>query len=217
MSDRGSSRARATSAHAKPRTLKLNPRQRKYLELLYQADQEAEKRQRRRWHQSLRREPAHHWRWIPFSTDHPRAGTTEIQQRLTQEGIHDPGSGATLSALLRRGLIEVRTVDIDTSHGTAPQRQVRLTRTGRQTVREALSPRNESSQAMPAWLTQALNAVRNAPLPGLPKTAISRIAARRLGPAGHHYIEDANAWAYKLTPEGDTYLDNMAAGPGHSP
>ncbi len=192
----------------------LNPRQSKYLGLVYYADQEAEEHQRRQWHQHRRRDPADQWRWIPYATDHPQATLTALQQSLVQAGMHDPGSGATLAALIRRGLIEARIIRVDTPHGPAPQRQVRLTRVGRQAARETQPQRNPTLHGLPAWLEDALTAVRNAPPPGLPKTSISRRAARRLGPAGYHYIDDANAWAYKITSKGIRYLTRRPGPPG---
>lgn len=198
------SRSQNRSVYAKPRP--LNSRQTKCLELLYQADQQSEADQRRRWHQHLPRNPADHWRWIPYSTDHPQAGLTEVQQRLLQTGVHDPGAGATLCVLIRHGLIEARTAEVDTPYGPAQQRQVRLTRAGRRTAREIQPPLDPAIRGLPTWLEDALTAVHDAPPPGLPKTGIGRVAARRLGPGGYHYIEDANAWAYKLTSKGVRYL-----------
>jgi hypothetical protein len=191
----------------------LNPRQSKYLELVYHADQEAEEHQRQQWHQHRRRDPADHWRWIPYSTDHPQAILTGLQQSLLEAGVHDPGSGATLAALTRRGLIEARTIQADTPHGPARQRQVRLTRAGRQAARETQPTRSPALHGLPAWLEDALTAVRNAPPPGLPKTSISRRAARRLGPAGYHYIDDANAWAYQITSKGVRHLTHKTGSP----
>lgn len=204
MSTGVAAHARKEPAHAKPRP--LNPRQSKYLELVYLADQEAEEHQRRQWHQHRLRDPADRWRWIPYSTDHPRAILTGLQQSLLEAGVHDSGSGATLAALIRRGLMEARTIQVETPRGPARQRQVRLTRAGRRAVRETQPAYGAASNGLPAWLEDALTAVRNASPPGLPKTAISRRAARRLGPAGYHYIDDVNAWAYQITRKGIGYL-----------
>jgi hypothetical protein len=211
MSTSVAARPRKESAHAKPRP--LNQRQSKYLELVYYADQEAEEYQRRQWHQHHRRDPADHWRWIPYTTHHPQATLTGLQQSLVQAGIHDPGVGATLAALIRRGLLEARTIQVDTPHGPARQRQLRLTRVGRQAARETQPQRSPAPHGLPAWLEDALTAVRNEPPPGLPKTSISRRAARRLGPAGYHYIDDANAWAYKITSKGVRYLSHQTGSP----
>lgn len=212
MSASVAARARKEPAHAKPRP--LNPRQSRYLELVYYADQQAEEHQRRQWHQHRRRDPADHWRWIPYSTDHPRAMLTGLQQSLLEAGVHDPGSGATLAVLIRRGLIEARTIQVETPDGPARQRQVRLTRVGRREVRETQPARSSSLNGLPVWLEDALTAIRNASPPGLPKTSISRKAARRLGPAGYHYIDDANAWAYKISSKGISYLTRRPGSPG---
>jgi hypothetical protein len=59
---------------------------------------------------------------------------------------------------------------------------------------------------LPAWLQAALETVAAAPGQTLAKITIGRVAARRLGPGGHGYIEDATAWQYRLTPAGRAYL-----------
>ena len=46
----------------------------------------------------------------------------------------------------------------------------------------------------------------------LAKVAIGRVAARRLGPGGHGYIEDLSAWQYRLTPAGRAYLAAHSSG-----
>lgn len=193
---------------------RLTVRQTIYLRVLYQTDQDAETEQRRRWRQGIRRDPAEQWRWMPYATDHPRAGPTDIQQHLAQAGKHDAASGATLAALIRRGLIEMRTVEIDTPHGRARQRQLRLTRAGRRMAREYQPADNpQAAPSLPSWLHDTLVTVRDAPPPGLVKTEISRRAARALGPAGHRYIDDTHPWAYTLTPEGTDYLTNVTHAP----
>jgi hypothetical protein len=212
MATRATARRRKEPEYAKPGL--LNSRQSKYLELVYHADQEAEEHQRRQWHQHGRRDPADQWRWIAYATDHPQAAFTGLQQSLVQAGMHDPGAGATFAALIRRGLLETRTIQADTPHGPARQRQVRLTRAGRRAARENKPARSPALCGLPPWLEDALSAVRNASPPGLPKTSISRRAARRLGPAGYHYIDDANAWAYKITSKGVRYLTHQAGSPG---
>lgn len=211
MSASAAARPRKEPENAKPGP--LNPRQGKYLELVYYADQEAEEHQRQQWHQHRRRDPADRWRWIPYATDHPQATLTGLQQSLVQVGMHDPGVGATLAALIRRGLIEARTIQADTPHGPARQRQVRLTRAGRRAARESQPVRSPALNRLSAWLEDALTAVGDAPPPGLPKISISRRAARRLGPAGYHYIDDANAWAYKITSKGVRYLTHQTGSP----
>ncbi|MEV5989208.1 hypothetical protein AB0L85_30175 [Streptomyces sp. NPDC052051] len=192
----------------------LNERQHAYLKVLFTIDQDNESAQNRRWHATRERQPAEQWRWITYGVDHPTADATAVQQQLGQRHVLDAGAGATLAALQRRGLIELRRVAQDSPTGPIWHTQVRLTRAGRAAGR-ALQP--ESAEAttgpflLPEWLQAALEAVAAAPGQTLAKVAIGRVAARRLGPLGHGYIEDASAWQYRLTPAGRTYLTAAAA------
>lgn len=181
----------------------LNDRQRSYLTIFYELDQEAENEQRRRWYRSLPREPADTWRWIPYDTKHPRAGPTVCQQRLDTEGLRDAGSGATLAALCRRGLLRTREIRIDTPPGQPLQTQIRLTSAGRAAARANNEERGSVSATLPQWIVEALEEIAEAGPDGLPKYKIGRAAARQLGPRGLHLIEEAHPWSYQLTRQGN--------------
>lgn len=187
----------------------LNERQQAYLAVLFTIDQDNESTQNRRWHATRERQPAEQWRWITYSVDHPAADATPVQQHLNQRHVLDAGAGATLAALQRRGLIELRRVAQDGPTGTLWHIQVQLTRAGRAAGR-ALNPtateHASDPSLLPEWLQAALEAVAAAPGQTLAKVAIGRVAARRLGPHGHGYIEDASAWQNRLTPAGRAYL-----------
>jgi hypothetical protein len=191
----------------------LNERQQIYLEVLYAIDRDNEEAQARRWHATRERQPAEQWRWITYGVDHPAASATPVQQQLGQRHMLDAGAGATLAALQRRGLIELRRTAQDSPGGPVWHTQVRLTRTGRAAGR-ALRPSPAhvapDKALLPEWLHAALEAVAAAPGQTLAKVAIGRVAARRLGPHGHGYLEDASAWQYRLTQAGRAYL---ATGP----
>lgn len=194
----------------------LNKRQQAYLDVLYAIDQDNEEAQRRRWHATRERQPAEQWRWITYGVDHPAAEATPAQQQLSQRHVLDAGAGATLAALQRRGLIELRRIVQDSPGGPIWHTQVRLTRSGRAAGRALQPPSAEPAPdraLLPEWLQAALEAVAAAPDQTLAKVAIGRVAARRLGPHGHGYIEDASAWQYRLTPAGRTYLA-ASSGPG---
>lgn len=183
--------------------LELNDRQRSYLTIFYELDQEAEIEQRRRWYRSLPREPADTWRWIPYDTKHPRAGPTVCQQRLDAEGLRDKGAGATLAALCRRGLLRTREIRIDTLPGQSLQTQIRLTSAGRAAARVNNEERSSESTTLPQWIVETLQEITEAGPDGLPKYKIGRAAARQLGPQGLHLIEEAHPWSYQLTPQGN--------------
>ncbi|MEV6712566.1 hypothetical protein AB0M48_11040 [Lentzea sp. NPDC051208] len=199
---------RARTSDVVQSALNLNERQHGYLEVFYELDQEAERRQQRRWHQNLHRDRASDWRWIPYSVDAPSADPTPAQQMLATKGIHDAGAGSTLAALFRRGLIDLRHVTIDTAQGPLPQAEVRLTPKGRAAFRASL-PVDDNSTRLPDWLHDALSKIGDAPDAVLLKTNIGRTAARRLGAKGLGYIEDATPWSYRLTDEGRGYLDSL--------
>lgn len=193
----------------------LNARQQTYLDVLFAIDQDNESAQARRWHATRERQPAEQWRWITYGIDHPAAEATQVQQQLGQRHVLDAGAGATLAALQRRGLIEVRRVAQDGVAGTVWHTQVRLTRAGR-TAGRALQPASAEQapdpSLLPEWLQAALDTVAGAPGQTLAKVGIGRVAARRLGPGGHGYIEDASAWQYRLTPAGRAYLAAQSGG-----
>lgn len=187
----------------------LNPRQQRYLMVLYELDHQAEQEQQNRWYQKLPREPAKTWRWIPYATRSPLANPTPAQQLLEADGLRDPGAGATLAALARRGLILLRDIDIGSTEGQSLQTQIRLTKLGRSTARATQpAPPTSNAQPLPAWLMEALTTVARAGPDGLPKYEISRAAARRRGPRGLRLIEQGQAWSYHLTVAGIALLKN---------
>lgn len=196
----GTRRPQSTTA------LRLNPRQQQYLDVIFELDQQAERDQRRRWHQGLPRQSADQWRWIPYTTHHAHASLTPAQQALKARGIHSTGSSSTLAALIRRRLLESRDITVDSTSGPARQTQLRLTSTGRQNARVARPSTNNGPAALSPWLHEALSRVANAQSPGLAKVDISRVAARRLGSKEYGYIKDSTAWAYTLTETGRDYL-----------
>ncbi|MEO6083953.1 MAG: hypothetical protein ABIQ18_12705 [Umezawaea sp.] len=206
MNTDGNGSRRAHQNDNKRSTPKLNQRQHDYLELFYQLDQEEQRRQQRRWHQHLHRDHAADWRWIPYAIRQRPAIPTLAQELLAAKGLHDTGAGATLTALFRRGLIDLRHTIADTAQGPLPQTEVRLTTKGRATAK-AKRPSPKANARLPEWLHQALLVVAEATSTPPPKTEIGRAAARTLGPKGFGYIEDANAWAYQVTDAGHRYLD----------
>jgi hypothetical protein len=199
--------ANPASGHAGPANTPrepLNDRQRRYLDAIYELDQQAERDQARRWRQNLRREPADTWRWIPYDQQ-PTGEQTPLQHLLAKHNLLDHGAGATLAALARRGLVQQRRITPDIPHPESTL-QLRITSKGRGVAR-AMRPAGSTQQdpVLPGWLHLALTKVAESG-GELPKTAIGRVAARRLGPGGLNYIADVNAWAYTVTAEGATYL-----------
>jgi len=118
----------------------LNQRQKDYLTAIYHADQEVEAAERSRWSRGGRPRSAEEWRWMLYVNldghDLPVKRHLKATQQISE------GTGSTLEALERRGLIEVR-YDIDTYNGrkiltNEPIPAIQITKAGRALVRKAL-------------------------------------------------------------------------------
>lgn len=117
----------------------LNDRQRLYLSTIFDADQRAEaeiKAARLRWEKTP---PASEWRQITYDLKLPKEferDYTTVQNTLRRAGAHDSGSGSTLAALEKRGLVEVTHDHVYVFPvGMVPRVRVRLTTTGRAAAR----------------------------------------------------------------------------------
>ncbi len=119
----------------------LNSRQQDYMQAIYQADQEVEAAERSRWSRGGRSREASAWRWMLYVNldghDLPVKRHLALTKQISE------GTGSTLEALERRGLIEVR-YDIDTYNGrriltNEPIPAIQITKAGRALVRKALS------------------------------------------------------------------------------
>ncbi len=119
----------------------LNERQQKYLTAIYQADQEVEAAEHSRWSRGGRPRSAEEWRWMFYVNldghDLPVKRHLKATEQISE------GTGSTLEALERRGLIEVR-YDIDTYNGqkiltNEPIPAIQITKAGRALVRKALN------------------------------------------------------------------------------
>ncbi|BDM83543.1 hypothetical protein [Acaryochloris marina] len=103
----------------------LNSRQQKYLELIYQADQSAERFEKMSWNNGRRSRPASVWRWLYYGDIDDRP--SPLKSRLLRAELVDNGTGSTLNALERRTLIEC--------DGSVPELYIKVTRLGRKAVR----------------------------------------------------------------------------------
>jgi len=118
----------------------LNKRQQDYLQAIYLADQEVEAAERSRWSRGGRSRPAEEWRWMLYANLDGHDLPVKRHLALTQ--LISEGTGSTLEALERRGLIAVR-YDIDTYSGrkiltNEPIPAIQITKAGRALVRKAL-------------------------------------------------------------------------------
>ncbi|MFC9330778.1 hypothetical protein [Kitasatospora sp. NPDC057015] len=194
----------------RPEPPALNQRQASYLMVLFTLDQEAEHEQQRRWQRRRARTPAHAWRWIPYTVRGVDNAQTQAQQRLDAEGLRDTGSGSTLAALVRRGLLELRRVMVDTAAGRAQRVDVRVTAAGRAACRAALAPGAQPCAPVADWMLAVLRRVEGAGADGLARYEVGRSAARALGGKGMGYIEDAHPWSYRLTKLGAEVLSTAS-------
>jgi hypothetical protein len=124
----------------------LNQRQRLYLRAILDLDQEAEAHIKRLGAKRIATPPASEWRMITYDVKLPHhlargsrtaLGYSTVQIQLRERGEHDDGSGSTLAALRRRGLISVDydQVYLPLFNITADRIRVRLTTAGRAAAR----------------------------------------------------------------------------------
>lgn len=142
--------------------LALNDRQRLFLEIFFQQDQEAEQNQARRRSEGGRQDPAADWRRMPLALYAPAdlVGYTRLQERLRQVGVDDPGAGSSVDALGRRGLLTAHRDRIYIAGiGDVPRTRVELTRRGRAVARAGLGIERVPSLPQPLlseWLWRIL-------------------------------------------------------------
>ncbi|MFF3731018.1 hypothetical protein ACFYXM_12010 [Streptomyces sp. NPDC002476] len=112
----------------------LNTRQRAYMTVLYDHDQAVEAGRAQDAAAGYYDDtPASVWRWIDVVT--PGSKLTPVQRALARRDVRDDGTGSTLQALQRYGLIEVRDEVVDGPRGKSRTVSVKLTRAGRAAVR----------------------------------------------------------------------------------
>lgn len=116
----------------------LNQRQRSYLLVIFNADQDAEEYNRGAWAAGGRSLPAEQWRWLEYGITTTRFyganGHGLLQRRLTAAGLRDAGAGSTMAVLEGHGLIETRRSW--TALGST-QMELQITKEGRAVVRAA--------------------------------------------------------------------------------
>ncbi|MGW5969573.1 helix-turn-helix domain-containing protein [Streptomyces sp. NPDC055186] len=165
----------------------LNERQRVYLGEVLRDERmtETEMWMRRVHHLPVPR-PAE-WRKLPLALRAPAhvVGYTRLQERLRSNGVHDPGAGATVHALERRGLLVTNT---DVVHhpaaGEVTRVRVEMTKRGRAAARAGLGEAAERQPDIPLlskWLWGVMARVAAAGPDGLDRDALSGRAPFYLG------------------------------------
>ncbi|MBC9714486.1 helix-turn-helix transcriptional regulator [Streptomyces sp. TRM66268-LWL] len=178
---------RDSSGSANAAWQSLNERQQVYLgEVLRDERMTETEMWMRRTHHLPVPHPAE-WRKLPLALDAPAhvVGYTRLQERLRRRGVHDPGAGATVHALARRGLLVTNT-DVVHHHeaGEVTRVRVEMTRLGRAVARAGLGEHTEQQPDMPLlseWLWGVMTRVAEAGPDGLERDALSGRAPFYLG------------------------------------
>lgn len=164
----------------------LNKRQQDYLAAIYQADQEVEVREHSRWNRGSKPRPAEQWRWMPYATSFPSGLPMEVKQRLKWTEQVNEGTGSTLEALEKRGLILIEHLSvrelqrrgiISPWHWTIesdPIPTIQITPAGRKMVRSAfdIPPKKMVVGSLQAWHWKALAKAYVAGGQGVPEDGV---------------------------------------------
>lgn len=163
-----------TTSKAAAAWAELNERQRTYLAVIYHEDQsleQAEKSGSRRRGEDRR--PAAEWRRQPLEFTSPLARLTDLQNALLLRDIRDPGTGSTVAALARRGLIKIHagaTTWNLSQRIEVPGTDVEITRAGRAAYRAGnpdKAPKKKPAGLLSNWLWRQLATVAAADPDGL--------------------------------------------------
>jgi transcriptional regulator with XRE-family HTH domain len=136
----------------------LNERQQAYLGEIMRDDRMTETEM---WMRRVQRLPvprAAEWRKLPLALRAVPSvvGYTRLQERLRQQGVHDPGAGQTVHALERRGLLVVTEDRVEhPAAGEVGRVLVEITRRGRAAARAGLGEPREPDPAphlLSEWL-----------------------------------------------------------------
>jgi hypothetical protein len=114
----------------------LNDRQRAYLLVIFETDQELEAEMRDLPYRPFQPRPkASEWRWLEYAEPVPILGRdgSPLWKRIKKLGLVDQGTGSTFSALADRGLVSVQWHRVNVDGQGVPH--LRMTTKGRQLAR----------------------------------------------------------------------------------
>ncbi|MBR7833291.1 helix-turn-helix transcriptional regulator [Actinospica durhamensis] len=157
----------------------LNDRQQIYLGEIMRDDRMTETEMWMRRAQHLPVPRAARWRKLPLTLGAPASvvGYTRLQERLRRRGVHDPGAGATVHALARRGLVKITEDSVEVAGvGEVERVLVEITRTGRAAARAGLGePRDPGppEHLLSEWLWRVVVRVAAAEPEGLDDDALA--------------------------------------------
>lgn len=153
--------------------LRLNPRQQRYLQAIFETDQAQERNERGRAAMDKRSRAVSEWRWIEYA-DYLH-GHTPLKQRLLDAHLVDPGTGSTFKALADRGYILMKYAQATAHPLSDVLVYVRLTTKGRKLVRDALAlsaPKKFVVGTLREWHWRALAKAYAANHEGVPSDSI---------------------------------------------
>ena len=123
----------------------LNDRQQKYLQAIYEVDQEQEEFERGQWNRGGRPRPASAWRWMEYGTFYGQH--SPLKMKIFLRKLQDEGTGSTFNALEQRGLIKCK-YTWERRNGEQVEEQflmVQINKEGRKLVRAATGEQREKA------------------------------------------------------------------------
>ncbi len=149
----------------------LNSRQQDYITAIYRADQDVEAEERGSWSRGGRPRPADQWRWMPYASQLSSKMPLPVKRHLSSTEQISEGTGATLEALEKRGLITMRHLGAEELRGLGiipewmafleadPIPTIQITPAGRKLVRQVLGVRSTAhvTGTLKEWHWRALS------------------------------------------------------------
>jgi len=135
----------------------LNERQQKYLQAIYEVDQQQEEDEGKRFNQGYQSRKAEIWRWIDYFTYNVLFPIdSALKAKIRKLKLIDEGTGSTFNALEARGFITCRYVHKDRDEIYLFDEAIlslQITKAGRKLVREAIG--TKPTRRKPGELTPA--------------------------------------------------------------
>lgn len=117
----------------------LNKRQQRYMQAIYEVDQETERQEKSVWSRGGRPRPAIEWRWMYYGIIPELGIDSPLRARLKSARLVDEGTGSTFEALSTRKYILVQYRPVIGGTST----YVQITPAGRKLVRQAMGEQRE--------------------------------------------------------------------------
>jgi hypothetical protein len=152
----------------------LNERQQKYLQEIYNQDQENERFEKSAWSKGRRARPATEWRWMFYGIFPETGSDSPLRRRLKVIDLVDPGTGATFEALEKRGYILCQYKPV--AGLGDPLVYIQITPVGRKLVRSATGEQREKPLppgTLREWHWKSVNSIEKIPKSSLGTATLS--------------------------------------------